>query len=255
VIGYVTWVERVLRLAIRERPTGTAPTFDGLVSDLAPLDGPSVVPTIEMQRSVNHVLDDLEWLRLIDASQPYRIMYPSDARRFRNQPLASVWSSLPHGYLERDEEAFLEVVAHLSEQPGEAMADVADVSGDEVALQLSGEWTAHRVLDAFRHLKEQGYVDGQAFGQSVHIRITYASLIRAGQRPPDSLTARHVGLNVRNATELQRRFCEWRTVDKGKVTRARFAEELEVSDATVGRWCRDYRQPWKVLKRLVCPPG
>jgi hypothetical protein len=200
--------------------------------------------------SLDHVLLDLVPYDLVEyTSDAYTITYPPDARRYRSEPLTTLWPKMRAGHLEPDEERFLGALATLSEGPGEEYASVETVSASEVIAALGWAMDGPLALRVFGNLKAHRFADGTALpGYSISLRITYSGLVRL--QPASH--GRPIGFTIRTADELRARFCDWREADSGKVTLERFAEFLDVADKTIARHCETLGLPWKTLKTTDC---
>jgi hypothetical protein len=166
-----------------ERPRHAPLTIWQLAEEVGlPINGqPDEVrnPVILM---LDHVLRDLATHGLVEYdSGGQSIGYPPAARRFRTDPLTTVWPELRSGYLDPDDETFLDALAKLSEQPGEDRADVAEVDAHDVMDALGWDWgNGDCPFQIYGHLKQRYFVEGRLFGgPSISARVTYAGLVRA----------------------------------------------------------------------------
>lgn len=181
-IGYLDWAQAVLGVVLRERPAYTVLTMPGLAAELGlPLDDRSDTERDEVILALDHVLRDFVARGVVDyESEGFTIGYPPTARRFRVEPLTSLWPPIRAGYLEPEDEAFLAALAGLSEHPGIHQADVAEVPAKDVFAALGWDWYGPRAHAICGDLKEQGLVAGSEFpGYSIRVRVTYAGLVRA----------------------------------------------------------------------------
>jgi hypothetical protein len=182
VIRYIDWVQTVLYAALKERPSYETLTVGKLGAEMGlPLEGVADAKRNENLIALDHVLRDLAPHGFVEyKSDGYSVSYPSAARRFRIEPLSSTWYELRSGFLASDEEAFLDALARLSEQPAPDHADVVDVDARDVFAALGWDWDGGKAVEMYGHLKERFFVEGRAYGgPSVSMRITYAGLVRA----------------------------------------------------------------------------
>jgi hypothetical protein len=182
VIGYLDWAQNVLRVVLRERPANMPLTMGKLAADLGlPFDERSDAQRNEVILALDHVLSDLVPRGVVQyESEGFTIDYPRTARRFRVEPLSSMFPLIRSGYLEAEDEAFLAALARLSERPGIEHADVAGVGAEEVFAALGWDWDGPRAVTVYGNLHEQGLVEGSMFpGYSIAARVTYAGLARA----------------------------------------------------------------------------
>lgn len=181
-IGYLDWAQNVVRMVLRERPANMPLTMGKLAADLGlPFDERSDAERDEVILALDHVLRDLAPHGVVNyESEGFTIDYPPTARRFRVEPLASMFPLIRSGYLEAEDEAFLAALARLSECPGIEHADVAEVRAEEVFAALGWDWDGPRAVTVYGNLHEQGFVAGSMFpGYSIVARVTYAGLARA----------------------------------------------------------------------------
>jgi hypothetical protein len=182
VIGYIDFVQKVLLVALAERPRHSPLMVWQLAGELGfRVNGqpPEVANPVIL--NLDHVLRDLAPHGLVDyGSDGHTVGYPLGAIRFRNEPLTSVWRELRAGYITPEDEEFLVALARLSEQPGEDRADVAEVDAKDVFANLGWEWDSDRPVTIIGHLKERFFVEGRMYGgPSIMLRPTYAGLVRA----------------------------------------------------------------------------
>ncbi len=181
-IGYLDWAQNVARAVLRERPADMPLTIPKLAAELGlPFDERSDAERNEVIRALDHVLRDLVPAGVVHyESDGFTIDYPPTARRFRVEPLTSMFPLIRSGYLEPDDEGFLAALARLSERPGIEHADVAVVRAEEVFAALGWDWDGPRAVAVYGNLHEQGLVAGSMFpGHSIVARVTYAGLVRA----------------------------------------------------------------------------
>lgn len=181
-IGYVDWVQTVLRVTLRERPRHETLMVWQLAEELGlHVNGqpPEVANPIIL--GLDHVLRDLARHGLVKyESGGHDVGYPPAARRFRTEPLTSVWPELRSGFLDADDEAFLSALAALSEKPGKNRADVEEVDAQDVFGALGWDWDGSRAVAIFGNLKGRFFVEGRMYGgPSIYARVTYAGLVRA----------------------------------------------------------------------------
>jgi hypothetical protein len=169
-------------VVLRERPADTRLTMGTLAAELGlPFDERSDAERDEVTLALDHVLTDLAPQGLVDyESEDFTVEYPSTARRFRVEPLDTLWPHIGAGYLEADDEVLLAALARLSERPGIDHADVAEVRAEDVFAALGWDWDGPRAVAIYRNLKEPAFVVGSMFnGYSISARVTYAGLVRA----------------------------------------------------------------------------
>lgn len=198
-IGYLDWAQDVLRVVLRERPAAMPLTMGKLAAELGlPFDERSDAERNEVILALDHVLSDLVPRGVvIYESDGFTIDYPPTARRFRVEPLNSMFPLIGSDYLEAEDEAFLAALARLSERPGIEYADVTEVRVEDVFAALGWDWDGPRAVTVYGNLHEQGLVAGSMFpGYSIAARVTYAGLIRAlptanpDPQPPPTRRAR-----------------------------------------------------------------
>ena len=181
-VRYLDWAQEVVRTVVRDRPAYTLLTIPKLAAELGlPLEGLADAEQNEVSLAISRVISDLASHGfLVLSSGGHSIDHPAAARRFRLEPLSSTWHELRSGYLEAEDEAFLSALAGLSEQPGERLADVADVLLTEVFTALGWDWDLHRALAVYNHLRDGQFVEGRMYldGEGNKVRITYAGLVR-----------------------------------------------------------------------------
>lgn len=214
--GYLKWVQAVLHVVLRERLPDQPLAIPKLAAEVGlPIDGLAESDRNKILLALDHALRDLapHGLVLYD-SGGQTIGYPPGAGRFRIEPLTSTWPELRSGYLESDDEAFLDALANLSEQPDSNPADVQEVDAQEVFAALGWKWDGHRAVAIYGHLKERFLVEGRMYGgPAIFARVTYAGLVRARddtgsllREAEDHLRARRLrAAGCMAAVELERR--------------------------------------------------
>ena len=234
-------------------------TVPKLAAELGlPFDERSDAERDEMILALDHVLRDLVARGVVDyESKGFTIGYPPTARRFRTEPLSSMWPTMPFGYLEAEDKAFLAALAGLSEHPGIHQADVAEVPAKDVFAALGWEWDGPRGHAICGNLKEQGLVAGSELsGYSIRVRVTYAGLVRAlptataDPLPPPTRRARGRPKGSRAVTrdQIMTTFRELRTQYGRPPTQAELCRRLEppIEVRTLKDALDAYNLPWPI---------
>jgi hypothetical protein len=211
----------------------------------------------EVTLALDHVLTDLVPHGVVDyESEDLTIDYPPTARRFRLEPLDSLWPQIGAGYLEADDEVLLAALARLSERPGLDHADVAEVRAEDVFVALGWDWHGSRAAAIYRNLNEQDLVAGSMFpGFSIRARVTYAGLVRAlltatpdYRLPPRRLRGRPKGSRTVTRDQILTTFQQLRTQYGRAPTQRELCLSLEprIEVRTLKAALDAYGLPWPI---------
>jgi hypothetical protein len=258
VIGYLDWAQHLLRVVLRERSADIPLTMGKLADEVGlPFDERSDIERDEVLLAMDHVLVDLVPRGVVRyESDGFTVDYPATARRFRVEPMVSIFRDVRDGYLEAEDEAFLAALVNLSERPGVAHADVAEVRAEDVFAALGWDWDGPRADTVCRNLQEQDLVAGSMFpGHSISVRATLGGLVRAlpavtpdPQTPPRRARGRPKGSRTVTRDQILTTFRQLRTQFGRPPTQPELCRRLEprIEVRTLREAMDAYGLPWPI---------